>query len=211
MNKKLKFKGKKFASNIAISFFFAALFVVGFYLFVENTVSSYVSLINTAAVKGTDEEKLAKYDRDTKKLIAYPKFGSKYATIEIASINLKLPVYYGDTKKILKLGVGHYNGSYFPGENGTIIYAAHNNPGYFNKLDQVKIGDEIIIKASYGTFKYQAYETKIVKETDLASFDVNDDEEILLLYTCWPINRSVFGRKTQRYIVYAKKIGDNDE
>lgn len=207
----MKFKGKKFASNIAISFFFASLFVVGFYLFFENTVSSYVSLINTAAVKGTDEEKIAQYDRDSKKLIAYPKFGSKYATIEISSINLKLPVYYGDTKKILKLGVGHYNGSYFPGEDGTIIYAAHNDPGYFNKLDQVKIGDEIIIKASYGTFKYQIIETKIVKETDLAAFDVNHDEEILLLYTCWPINRSVFGRKTQRYIVYAKKVGDSYE
>ena len=205
------FNKKKFASNIAISFFFASLFVVNFYLFFENTVSSYVSLINTTAVKGRDEEKIAKYDSDSKRLIAYPKYGSKYATIEIASINLKLPVYYGDTKKILKKGVGHYNGSYFPGEDGTIIYAAHNNPGYFNKLDQVKIDDEIIINASYGTFKYKVIETRVVKETDLVAFDVGSDKEILLLYTCWPINRSVFGRKTQRLIVYAKKVGDNYE
>lgn len=205
------FNKKKFASNVAISFFFASLFVVGFYLFLENTVSSYVSLINTTAVKGSDEEKIAKYDSVSKKLIAYPKFGSKYATIYIDSIDLKLPVYYGDTKKILKLGVGHYNGSYFPGENGTIIYAAHNNPGYFDKLDKVKIDDEIIIEASYGTFKYKVIETKVVKETDLVAFDVGSDKEILLLYTCWPINRSVFGRKTQRLIVYAKKVGDNYE
>ena len=203
------FNKKEFASNIAISFFFASLFVVGFYLFLENTVSSYVSLINTTAVKGSDEEKIAEYDSDSKKLIAYPKFGSKYATIEINSINLKLPVYYGDTKKILKHGVGHYNGSYFPGENGTIIYAAHNDPGYFNKLDKVKVGDEVVINASYGMFKYTIYETKIVKETDLTAFDVQNEKEILLLYTCWPINRSVFGRKTQRYVVYAQKVGDN--
>ena len=203
------FNKKKFASNIAVSFFFASLFVVGFYIFMENTVSYYVSLINTAAVKGTGEEKTAKYNADEKKLIAYPKFGSKYATLKINSINLELPVYYGDTKKILKLGVGHYNGSYFPGENGTIVYAAHNNSGYFNKLDQVKIDDEIIVETSYGTFKYMAYEMKIVKETDISAFNVSNENEILLLYTCWPINRNVFGRKTQRYIVYAKRIGDN--
>ena len=207
----MKYKGKKFASKIAISFFFAAIFVLVFYFFLESTVSSYVSLINTAAVGGTAEEKIATYNLDAKKLIVLPKYGSKYATIMIPSINLKLPVYYGDTKKILRLGVGHYNGSYFPGENGTIIYAAHNDPGYFNKLDQVKIGDIITIEASYGVFKYEVSNTKVVKETDLLAFDVNHDEEVLLLYTCWPINRSVFGRKTQRYVVYAKKIGDSYE
>ncbi len=148
---------------------------------------------------------------EAKKLIVLPKHGSKYATLEIPSINLKLPVYYGDTKKILRYGVGHYIGSYFPGENGTIIYAAHNDPGYFNKLDKVNVGDIVTINASYGTFKYQVYDTKVVKETNIAAFDVNHDGEVLLMYTCWPINRSVFGRKTQRYLVYAKKIGDNYE
>lgn len=199
------------ASNIAISFFFAAIFVLIFYFFLENTVSSYVSLINTTAVRGTIEEKIAKYSSDDKKLIVIPRHGSKYATIKIPSVGIKLPVYYGDTKRILKLGVGHYIGSFFPGESGTIIYAAHNNVGYFNKLDKVKIDDEVIIEASYGTFTYKVYETKVVKETDLAAFDVQDGEEILLMYTCWPINRSVFGRKTQRQVVYAKRIGESYE
>lgn len=211
MHNKKKYSKKKLASNIAISFFFAAIFVLIFYFFLENTVSSYVSLINTTAVRGTAEEKIAKYSSDDKKLIVLPRHGSKYATIKIPSVGINLPVYYGDTKKILKLGVGHYIGSYFPGENGTIIYAAHNNVGYFNKLDKVKIDDEVIIEASYGTFTYKVYESKVVKETDLEAFDVQGDEEILLLYTCWPINRSVFGRKTQRQVVYAKKIGESYE
>ena len=211
MHKKKEYSKKKLASNIAISFFFAAIFVLIFYFFLENTVSSYVSLINTTAVRGTAEEKIAKYSSDDKKLIVLPRHGSKYATIKIPSVGINLPVYYGDTKKILKLGVGHYIGSYFPGENGTIIYAAHNNVGYFNKLDKVKIDDEVIIEASYGTFTYKVYESKVVKETDLEAFDVQGDEEVLLLYTCWPINRSVFGRKTQRQVVYAKKIGESYE
>lgn len=206
-----RFNKKKFARNIAISFFFAALFVVGFYFFLENTVASYVSLINTTAVKSSQEEKIATYDLAKKKLIALPKYGQKYATIEIPSIKLNLPVYYGDSRKILKRGVGHYNGSYFPGENGTIIYAGHNNPGYFYDLDKVKKDDLVTIKASYGTFKYQVFKIAIVKETDLEAFDITHDEEILLLYTCWPINRSFFGRKTQRLIVYAKRVGEINE
>ena len=204
-----KFDKKKFAINVAISFFFAAIFVVVFYFFIEKKVASYVSLINTAAVKSSIEEKIATYDLAKKKLIAYPKFGKKYATIEIPNIKLNLPVYYGDTKKILKLGVGHYNGSYFPGENGTIIYAAHNDPGYFHELDKVKINDRIIIKTSYGTFNYEVFKTTIVKETDLSAFEISHNEEVLLMYTCWPINRNVFGRKTQRLVVYAKKVGDS--
>ncbi len=199
-------KIKEFASKIAISFFFAALFVVVFYLFLENKISSYISLINTVAVKESIEEKIATYNLEDKRLITFPKFGSKYATIKISSINLNLPVYYGDTKKILRLGVGHYIGSYFPGENGTIIYAAHNNPGYFQKLDKVNVGDEVIIAASYGEFKYRVKDSKVVKETDLDAFEVQHDHELLIMYTCWPINRSVFGRKTKRLVVYAERV-----
>ena len=168
-------------------------------------------MINTTAVKESDEEKIATYNFDAKKLITYPRYGSKYATLEIDSIKLNLPIYYGDTKKILHLGVGHYNGSYFPGENGTIIYAGHNNPGYFQKLDQVKVGDSVVVKASYGTFKYRITSFKVVKETDLESFNVQHEKEVLIMYTCWPINRSMIGRKTQRFVVYAEEVGDINE
>lgn len=201
---------KKFASKIAISFFFAAIFVVIFYLFLENKISHYISLINTTAVKDSIEDKIATYNLEAKRLISFPKYGSKYATIEIPSAKIKLPVYYGDTKKILRLGVGHYNGSYFPGENGSIIYAAHNNPGYFQTLDHVKISDEVIIKASYGEFKYQVIETKVVKETDLDAFPIQHNHELLIMYTCWPINRSVVGRKTKRLVVYAERVVENE-
>lgn len=46
----------------------------------------------------------------------YPEYGSKYAKIQIPKININLDVYYGDTMEILKKGVGHSSGSYFPGE-----------------------------------------------------------------------------------------------
>lgn len=201
-----KFSMKNFASHIAISFFYGALFILVFYFFFEEKVSIYLSLINSMAIKESAVMKDVSYNLESKSLINYPKYGTKYAIISIPAIDLTLPVYHGDTKKILKIGVGHYTGSYFPGENGTILYAAHNNPGYFQKLDQLKENDLIKIETIYGTFNYQVQNYKIVKETDLSSFPIQHDEEILIMYTCWPINRSIVGRKKERYVVYAKKI-----
>ena len=48
---------------------------------------------------------------------------------------------------------------------------------------------------------------KVVSEKDLNAFKIQHEEERLIMYTCYPINRSVVGRKTKRYVVYAKKVG----
>lgn len=203
---KKKLNVKKFASSLAISFFFSALFVLVYYFILEDKIMPYISIINTTAVRHNNVEIEAKYNLEAKRLIDYPSYGSKYATLEIASINLKLPVYHGDNKKILMLGVGHYTGSYFPGENGSILYAAHNNKGLFHDLDKIKVGDLITIKATYGTFTYQMTEFKIVKETDLAAFPIQHNNELLMMYTCWPIDKGIVGQKKERYVVYAKRV-----
>lgn len=211
MIKKINFI-KKFASNIAISFFFASIFIVIYYFALDDRLSPYISLINTTAVGNaniTDVE--TSYNFEAKRLLHYPKYGKRYGTLKISSIDLSLPLYHGDTLKILRYGVGHYAGSYFPGENGTIILAAHNNKGFFQKLDKVNIDDIVTIETDYGTFNYQVNSYKIIKETDLDAFPIQHEKELLIMYTCWPINKSVVGRKTQRYVVYAEKVGDSFE
>ena len=198
---------KTVAINIAIAFFFTAIFALCYYYFVEEELSFYINVINTTAAPKTGDEKHVSYNFETSKLLNYPSYGKKYATLSIKSIDMNLPVYHGDSLKILRHGIGHYAGSYFPGENGTIILAGHNTNGMFNKLDGIKVDDKVIIKASYATFEYQVYDMKVVKETDLSAFKIQHNEEILIMYTCYPINRSIVGRKTQRYVVYAKKVG----
>ena len=205
-------KLKSIATNVAISFFFTAIFVLCYYYFIDGEVSSYISLINITAVnRGNIEERIAEYDFENKSLIKYPSWGSKFGTLKIDSIKLSLPIYHGDNLKILRKGAGHYAGSYFPGEGGGIILAAHNTSGFFKEIDKVKKGDIVTIEATYGTFKYKVYDYKIVKESNEAAFKVSDDEEILIMYTCYPINRSVVGRKTKRYVVYALRVGDTNE
>lgn len=137
----------------------------------------------------------------------YPEYGSKYAKIQIPKININLDVYYGDTMEILKKGVGHSSGSYFPGEGGSIIYMGHNSKNVFRGLSKISKGDLIQITTEYGEFKYQVYDMKIVNETDLELLPIQKEKEILMLYTCYPFQN--IGYTTQRYVVYAEKIEED--
>lgn len=137
-------------------------------------------------------------------LVNYPVYGSKYADIKIESINLDLPVYYGANYTILKSGIAHDEKSYFPGEGGSIILAGHNFKTFLANLPKAEIGDIITLETTYGTFKYEIYDTKIVKETDVDEVPIQKDKEILMIYTCWPINN--IGHASQRYVVYASPV-----
>lgn len=207
----MKLRIKTVAINIAIAFFFTAIFVLCYYYIVEEKLSFYINIINTTAASNNEIERETTYNIEASKLLNYPKYGKKFGSLNIKSINMNLPLYHGDSLKILRHGIGHYAGSYFPGENGTIILAGHNTNGMFNKLDKIKKGDKVIIKATYASFEYEVYNMKVVKETNLNAFKIQYDEEILIMYTCYPINRSIVGRKTQRYVVYAKKVGVSNE
>ena len=78
----------------------------------------------------------------------------------------------------------------------------HNFKSFLARLPEIKIGDKILIQTSYGTFEYTMYESKIVHETDLGAAPIQQEEERLIIYTCYPINN--IGHAYQRYLVYAK-------
>ena len=146
------------------------------------------------------------FDNISKRLKDYPLWGTQFATIEIPSVNINLPIYQGDELNILKYGIGHFSGSLFPGEGGTIILAGHNTKGFLYHLPDVKPNDKITIKATYGTFTYEVDSTRIIDHSDNDAFPFYKDQEVLMIYTCYPVN--TIGHKTNRFLVYAKKIGE---
>ena len=205
----LKKYGKEIVKELAISFFFVALFLLGYRFLLKEPLDKKLSILNVMAVSPKDNDKEAKrveFDDITKRLKVYPKYGSIYATLKIPSISLELPVYFGDTKEILSKGVGHYSGSFFPGENGSIIMGAHNNAGYFRELPSIKKEDVIIIDTVYGVYKYQTYDMKIVQMTDEDKIPIVRGDEVLMLYTCYPV--TAVGFTSQRYVVYARKVSE---
>lgn len=143
-----------------------------------------------------------KIDSEKKTLENYPEYGTQYATIEIPRIDANLPVYFGDTLEILKKGVGHSSGSYFPGEGGSILYMGHNSKKVFRRFSELQIGDEIKVTTTYGEYNYKIYDMQLINETELEKVPIQKDEEILMVYTCYPFNN--VGYATQRYVVYAK-------
>ena len=78
----------------------------------------------------------------------------------------------------------------------------HNFKTFLAKLPEVKIDDKIEIETDYGNFSYKVYDKKIVGEDDIDKALLQRNEEILIIYTCWPINN--IGHADKRYLVYAK-------
>lgn len=202
-------KSKGIVSSLAISFFFSSFFLLILTLTIGEYTDTYLSLANMMAVevKEANNEGIS-IDSTKQKLTDYPAYGKVFADLSIPSIGVDLPVYHGDTLDILRYGVGHYAGSFFPGEGGSVIFAAHNN--YFRKLNQTKIGDKIIVKTIYGTFTYEIYDAKIINETEEDALPINEEPEILMAYTCYP--PTAVGHTPLRYLTYSKLVEvDYDE
>lgn len=145
------------------------------------------------------------YGRDGTGTVAYPKFGEQYATLLLPSVGINRPVFFGDTKAQLRAGVGHFSGSNLPGEGGTIIYAGHNDL-VFNKLKDVKPGDDVLIQTNYGDFRYRVFEAQVINGTNTVSLKPRGDKALLVMYTCYPID--VLGIKSDRYVVFAEQVLD---
>ena len=138
------------------------------------------------------------------RLKKYPSFGDKYANLKINKIGINAPIYFGATDDILLKGVAHDSGSYFPGEGGTVIMCEHNYMNNFKRLGELKNGDIVEVKTSYGDFYYKLYKSQTILETETEKLPIQTDEEILMIYTCYPFNG--VGHTKYRYVIYAKKI-----
>ena len=189
--------------DVIVALLILVLIIFAIYMFLGQTIEGNILLVNQVAVKveKTAEKEAMKMNEENR-LENYPEYGTQYATIEIPRIDVNLPVYYGDTLQILKNGVGHSSGSYFPGEGGSIIYMGHNSKKVFRRFSELEIGDPIKVTTNYGEFNYKIYDMQLVKETETDKLPIQKEKEILMVYTCYPFNN--IGYATQRYVVYAE-------
>ena len=128
-----------------------------------------------------------------------PKLNERIGTITLPTLNLSWPIFEGTTSVQLDKGVGHYLQSVLPGEVDNSVLSGHRT-SVFNRLGELKIGDEIFVKTSAGVFTYRVELTRVVKRTDRTVI-VPTPTAVLTLTTCWPFNH--VGITTQAYIVTA--------
>ena len=208
MQNKLVQTVKATISSIIVALLITGTLLFGIKLFLGREIEKVFTLVNkvsiTTSAKAKPEQTTISTDEETEQTIIknYPEYGTQYATIEIDKIDVNLPVYFGDTLEILKKGVGHSSGSYFPGEGGSIIYMGHNSKNMFRRFSELQIGNEIKVTTSYGEYAYKIYDMQLIKETEIDKLPIQRDKEILMIYTCYPFNN--VGYATQRYVVYAE-------
>lgn len=208
-NKKAKITIKGTAKTIAVSFFFSAFIILCSYLILGRYTQKGISLINKFNYEQSLEMNNVSFDKINKKIEQRPQYKQIWAHILIPKINLELPVYEGSTLKVLKYGVGHHQGSYFPGEGDTIVLPGHSNSDTFADLPKLKEGDQIEINTLYGNFTYKIYKTAIVHRSDESAIMYHTGKEIIILYTCYPTNS--VGSKERRFVIYAELVGEEYE
>lgn len=204
--KKIKEVSRATMKSLLVAFLYSIIFFgLMFAVFHEklDKVNSMVKLISVNTNKEIQKEVVM--DEESKNLEVYPKYKSQYARLKIDSIGVDQPVYYGDTLEILKKGVGHTPGTFFPGEGGTILYMGHNTASQLSILKTIKIGAEIVVEATYGTYKYKVYDTKVIDYRDTDQVPIQRDEEILMVYTCYGQYHT-----TNRFVAYARPVEEEE-
>ena len=206
-NKKLK----AIVKDIAVAFFFTAFFIFLVLILFQKKIDKAITLINKVAVVSASKDKKnsnIKMNKLEKRLAEYPSYGDVFGTIKIPSQSIDVSIYHGDALRLLKYGVGHHAGTYFPGEGGTILIAGHNTYAQFRNLPNIKVNDQILIEAVYGNYTYKVDRTDILEAKDFnEQLSISEEKEELILYTCYPVD--IPGFKTKRFIVYASLVGDD--
>ena len=116
--------------------------------------------------------------------------------IQIPKINLDAHIKEGTSAGVMLQAVGHFEET--SKWNGNVGLAAHNRGyqcNFFQKIKNLKIGDEIIYKTTNGKKVYRVQTNKVIKETDWSYLENTKDNRITLI-TCEE-NRKEYRRCVQ--------------
>lgn len=104
--------------------------------------------------------------------------------IQIPRINLDVHIQEGTSYSVLLEAVGHFEGT--AKWNGNVGLAAHNRGyqcNFFEKIRNLKIGDEIIYTTTNGKKVYKVQTNKLIQDTDWSYLEDTQDNRITLI-TC---------------------------
>lgn len=116
--------------------------------------------------------------------------GDVIGILNIPKINLEVAIKRGTTNEILKDSVGHFENTAMPGEYGNFSVAGHRaytSNKFFSNLDEVEIGDELIVLFENETIKYLVNSIEIVTRDKVEVVDSTDNsKKEITLVTCTP-------------------------
>ena len=183
--------------------------------FAVSTISDYTEKINNVKDEEVDDliKNINKYNYDLfngtaeNELPDYLNInkGDVLGYIEIPSINIKLPIYYGTSVDILKKGVGVLDGTSLPvgGENTHSVLSAHTglaNQRLFTDIDKLKDGDVFYLHILKKDLAYKVDQIKVVHPDEIDELKISDGKDYVTLLTCYP-----YGINTERLLVRGER------
>jgi len=167
--------------------------------YVETTHSHYSIPAIVEGINSKSDISLVLPTPDKNLYSVYPDEGDNIGSLTIPALKRKLPIIQGTGVEELKEGVGHFIQSVLPGQEDNCVLSGHRET-VFRQMDNLKIGDQLIVQTSAGTFTYEVNGTRIVHEDDKTVI-VPTDHAVLTLTTCYPFDTP--GYYPDRYIVSA--------
>jgi len=177
------------------------LFGVGIWQYADMKIQTKASLKQAKVVIGKQPVNASKKKAEASQPVG---IDEAMGLLIIPKIKAELAIIEGTDPDDLEKGVGHYKGSFLPGEKGQIVLSGHRDT-VFRKVGELKLGDRLNMKMPNGSFTYEITKTKIVNSDDTSIITLQHQQEELILTTCYPFR--YVGNAPKRYIIYAKLKG----
>lgn len=132
-----------------------------------------------------------------------PQEGQALGSLSIDGTGVDCTLFYGDADTQLEQGAGLYTGSHLPGQGSLALIGGHTN-SFFRGLEKAQAGGLVRLSLFYGDYVYQITDLRVVQADDSSAYDLNAQEDQLILYTCYPFG--ALYDTPYRYFVYAKLL-----
>lgn len=127
-------------------------------------------------------------------------------SISIDRLGETIPLYLGASRDILAKGAGVIAGTSAPlgGVGNNCVIAAHraawSGLPMFRDIEDIQLGDFVVIDTPWDTLVYRVVETKVITPTDIGALAPQEGRDLVTLFTCHPYRHNY-----QRYLVYCER------
>lgn len=131
-----------------------------------------------------------------------PPRGGQWGRFEIPTLNMSWKLLEGTDDPTLDRSIGHVEGTAGLGEAGNIGIAGHRHT-HFQRLEWVRLGDEIVLTSNDGVFRYRVNYIRLHKITDVDVLNASHGPAVTLV-SCFPFE--YVGSAPLRFIVRAVAV-----
>ena len=129
-----------------------------------------------------------------------------FGYIMIKKMDVKLPLYLGATLQNMRKGAAIMGETSLPlgTKNSNCVIAAHRGYRgipYFRDIEQLKTGDQVIIRNPWERLDYRVTKIKVIDPYDMDKILIQKEKDMVTLLTCHPYR----GHGRYRYVVYCMR------